>query len=70
MNSISIILNIKSQIINKQWRDVTISRKISALKNLFEYLTKNTNRETRKPYLSRNILEDTRVSIKKATSSA
>lgn len=51
-------------------KDVTISRKISALKNLFEYLTKNTNRETRKPYLSRNILEDTRVSIKKATSSA
>ncbi|MES9681756.1 tyrosine recombinase XerS [Gottfriedia acidiceleris] len=48
-------------------KDTTISRKISALRSLFDYLTKNTNRETNRPYLSKNVFENTRVTISKVS---
>lgn len=51
-------------------KDVTISRKISALRNLFEFLTTKINRDTNQPYLSKNILENTRVTIGKTTAKA
>lgn len=35
----------------------TINRKFSALKTMFKYLSKTDSRETRKPYLSRNVME-------------
>ncbi|UYG98102.1 tyrosine recombinase XerS [Cytobacillus firmus] len=50
----------------------TVNRKLSALKSLFNYLIKSTDRKTRKPYIERNVMaqlpllkdgntEDTRV---------
>src|SRR5699024_5960731 len=42
-------------------QDSTISRKISALRNLFDFLSTTTNRETNAYYLSKNILENTKV---------
>lgn len=48
-------------------KDTTISRKISALRSLFDYLTKNTNRETGKPYLNKNVFENTKVLASKVS---
>ncbi|MDA1616280.1 tyrosine recombinase XerS [Bacillus cereus] len=53
--------NIGNRYYKTKNKDTTISRKISALRSLFEYLTKNTNRETGRPYLSKNVLENTKV---------
>lgn len=43
--------------------DKTISRKISALRSLFEFLSTNTNRNTGERYINKNILENTKVSV-------
>ncbi|UOE58017.1 tyrosine recombinase XerS [Cytobacillus oceanisediminis] len=51
-------------------KDSTISRKISALRNLFEFLHTHTNRETGSIYLSKNIMENTKVSMKKTSAKA
>lgn len=51
-------------------KDATISRKISALRNLFEFLTTKTNRDTGTYYLSKNILENTKVTVGKTTAKA
>lgn len=51
----------------KQNEDVTINRKISALRSLFKYLNENTNRETNRTYLSRNIFENTKHKTTRVT---
>lgn len=48
-------------------KDTTISRKISALRSLFSFLTKNTNRETGETYLKKNIFENTKVRTSKVS---
>lgn len=48
-------------------KDTTISRKISALRSLFTFLNKNTNRDTGERYLSKNVFEDTKVRTSKVS---
>lgn len=42
-------------------KNAAITRKVSALRSLFLFLTKNANRETGQPYLKKNLFENTKV---------
>lgn len=42
-------------------KNAAITRKVSALRSLFSFLNKNTNRDTGERYLTKNIFEDTKV---------